>query len=179
MMKVKASPNHGVSAAELARASAAHKRDGVRQAETAVVRDTFKPGPVRRRKPVPEAKARARREPPFDSPGGYVGTNGVPPKLVTRGIRASVRTGNKPSSGLRKLMDRANKHYDRGDYEAAQQGALGLLKENPNNIRMLRIVVSTACVMGDGDQARKYAQKLPKRDKAQLASRCKRYQIDL
>jgi hypothetical protein len=44
---------------------------------------------------------------------------------------------------------------------------------------MMRIVVSTSCMMGDEDQARRYYGSLPERDKMQMATRCDRYGIKL
>ena len=182
LMKVKASPEHKVSQADLARAAASHKRSDLRAAERDVVKSTFNPGPVRRRAPKSDDNddaARAQRRPPFDSPGGFVGRHRDNARDRARKLSARIATNNEPSAGLKQLMDAANKHYDRGDYESALQNAMNILKENPNNIRMLRIVVSSSCIMGEGDQARDYAKRLPQRDKKQLAGRCQRYQIEL
>jgi hypothetical protein len=74
-------------------------------------------------------------------------------------------------------LDEANRLYDKADYETAQQRAIDVLREAPDNVRMMRIVVSTSCMMGQEDQARKYYGTLPERDKIQMAVRCERYGI--
>ncbi|MBL4633991.1 MAG: hypothetical protein JKY56_08965 [Kofleriaceae bacterium] len=81
------------------------------------------------------------------------------------------------SSGLRTEMADANKLYDQADYEGAREAALTILNGQSENVRMLRIVVSSSCIMGDEDIAVKYYQGLPKRDQAQMQRRCKRYDI--
>jgi hypothetical protein len=75
-------------------------------------------------------------------------------------------------------MTIANKMFDRGDYDDAMKQALKMLDTDPKNPRMLRIVVSSACFMGDPDRAQKYwAQLADERDRAQMAVRCGRYGI--
>jgi hypothetical protein len=76
-------------------------------------------------------------------------------------------------------MDEANKHYDRGDYESASKQALRILEKDPTNVRMLRIVVSSACLMGDSDAAIKYNVSLPPNDQRDMHRRCERYGITL
>lgn len=75
-------------------------------------------------------------------------------------------------------MDDANKEYDRANYEGAREAALELLEEQPKNVRMNRIVVSSSCIMGDEDIASKHYELLPPRDQRQMARRCKRYGIE-
>ncbi len=75
-------------------------------------------------------------------------------------------------------MDAANKEYDRANYEGAREAALELLSEDPKNVRMNRIVVSSSCIMGDEEVATKYFATLPPRDQRQMSRRCKRYGID-
>lgn len=72
----------------------------------------------------------------------------------------------------------ANKMFDRGDYDDAMKQALKMLDTDPKSSRMLRIVVSSACFMGDPDKAQKYwALLADDRDRAQMAVRCGRYGI--
>jgi len=72
----------------------------------------------------------------------------------------------------------ANKSFDRGDYEDAQKEALEMLKNDPTDVKMLRIVVSTACFMGDPDKAQRYWSQLTEpRDRAQMSVRCARYGV--
>ena len=77
------------------------------------------------------------------------------------------------------LTDQANRSYDRGDYEEARRLALEVLATRPDDVRMLRLVVSAACVLGDPDQARAYVAKLPPRDRDQMTRRCARYGVTL
>lgn len=75
-------------------------------------------------------------------------------------------------------MDDANRLYDRADYEGSREAALELLAQNPDNVRMTRIVVSSSCIMGDEEVATKHYSDLPARDQRQMARRCKRYGIE-
>jgi hypothetical protein len=75
-------------------------------------------------------------------------------------------------------MTEANRLYDRGDYEAAKQVAEEVLKEQPHNVKMLRIGASTACILGDASGARVHYDQLPDRDKQQIARRCRRYGVE-
>ena len=74
-------------------------------------------------------------------------------------------------------MTESNKAYDRGDFDGARSLAMKLLGKDPSNIRMLRIVVSSSCIMGDADVATQYWSRLPPGDQAQMADRCSRYQV--
>ncbi|MBL8626765.1 MAG: hypothetical protein JNK64_36090 [Myxococcales bacterium] len=73
----------------------------------------------------------------------------------------------------------ANKLYDRGDYDGARQLAIKLLTEAPGNVRLLRVVVSSSCILGDAEQANQYAPQLPPPDRDQMADRCAKFQIAL
>ncbi|MEZ4400266.1 MAG: hypothetical protein R3B06_09620 [Kofleriaceae bacterium] len=73
----------------------------------------------------------------------------------------------------------ANKLYDRGDFDGARALAIKLLNDAPGNVKLLRVVVSSACILGDPDVANKYAPQLPEADRAQMADRCAKYQIAL
>ena len=73
----------------------------------------------------------------------------------------------------------ANKLYDRGDYDGARSLAVKLLGEAPGNVRLLRVVVSSSCIMGDGDTANQYAGQLPAPDRLQMVDRCAKFQIAL
>ena len=46
-------------------------------------------------------------------------------------------------------MSEANKAYDRGDFDDARTIAMQVLAIDPTNVRMLRIMVSAACIDGD------------------------------
>lgn len=79
---------------------------------------------------------------------------------------------------LEDRMDEANALYDRADYIGAKEAALVILEEQPDNVRMLRIAVSVACMMGSVDEAHDYYGRLPERDQRQMARRCKKYGVE-
>lgn len=75
------------------------------------------------------------------------------------------------------IMAEANKAYDRAEYDEARQIAARVLAKEPTNVRMLRIMVSAACIDGDAADAQKHYAMLPSGDKAQMKTRCDRYGI--
>lgn len=75
-------------------------------------------------------------------------------------------------------MNEGNRRYDAGDYEAAVEQARSVLEDYPDNVRMLRVMVSSGCLMGDDDLARQYYPKLPERDQRVMRIRCARYGIE-
>jgi hypothetical protein len=75
------------------------------------------------------------------------------------------------------IMDQANKHYDRGEFEDAKAIAGKVLTKQPTNIRMMRILVSSSCVDGDQAVAQKWFEQLPKADREQMKVRCAKYQV--
>lgn len=74
-------------------------------------------------------------------------------------------------------MLQANKLYDRHNYEDARQLALKLLDREPGTVRMLRVVVSSSCILGDAEMAQKYWTLLPDFDRGQMATRCERFGV--
>lgn len=74
-------------------------------------------------------------------------------------------------------MAEANKAYDRGDFDEAQVIAEKVLKDDPKNVRMLRILVSASCIQGDSVIAQKHYLMLPETDREQMRTRCGRYGI--
>ena len=91
--------------------------------------------------------------------------------------------GLNPDVDLDLAMDEANKLYDGNDYEAASKQAIRVLAktdlETKERVRMLRIIVSSGCMMGDVDQATKYFDQLPAKDQGDMVRRCERFQIEL
>lgn len=83
-----------------------------------------------------------------------------------------------PKETLKEQMDAANRLYDKRDYEGALAAAFEILEGNPKVVRMLRIVVSASCIMGEAEQAQEHYDKLPARDQRQMARRCKRYGVE-
>ena len=78
---------------------------------------------------------------------------------------------------LELLMDEVSRAYDQGDFELAKARALEALAHAPTNVRMLRIVVSASCLLGDPVEAKQAYQQLPARDRADMERRCARYGI--
>ena len=80
---------------------------------------------------------------------------------------------------LDQIMLQANKAYDRGDFDEAKSIANKVLAKVPKNPRMLRILVSVACIDNDAATALAAYQQLPTLDQEQMRTRCTRYGIDL
>jgi hypothetical protein len=75
------------------------------------------------------------------------------------------------------LMELANKAYDRQDFDEATTLASRVLANEPDNVRMLRVMVSANCIGGDSGIAQTYYEKLPKFDREQMKQRCDRYGV--
>jgi hypothetical protein len=80
---------------------------------------------------------------------------------------------------LRDRMDETNKLYDSRDYEGAIAAAQEILKDMPRNVRMLRVLVSSACITGEEGLAKEHYAMLPARDQNQMNVRCRRYGVEL
>lgn len=77
------------------------------------------------------------------------------------------------------MMDIASRQYDRNDLQAARASAHAVVAIDPDNVRMLRLIVSCACKLGNADEARTFYSRLPARDAKQIRSRCARYDVKL
>lgn len=142
----------------LAEARAAHQRRQARvPAAPAAPRSDWRP-----------PRSSSRRQPPPRRVAPAAATAPDEPRLSAREVAES----------LDDRMDGANALYDRGDYIGAKEAALVILEEHPENIRMLRIAVSVACMMGEVDEAQGYYDRLPARDQRQMARRCKKYGVE-
>jgi len=75
------------------------------------------------------------------------------------------------------VMAEANKAYDHGDFDEAKLIAQKVLAKSPNNVRMLRIMVSSSCIDGDTGLAQANFPKLPAADQEQMRVRCARYGV--
>lgn len=175
-VKVNANPATGASDEELTKARAYHSRNKRGTASVASrppstrSRTTTPRSRVKRRTPKNEnsrERTRVKRRSAWDKPR-------VKPM---RNIKLS--GGISRGKELREKMREANKSYDRQEYDEAVKSALDILKKHPRNIRMLRVVVSSSCFMGEPDRAKKYYAKLPKRDKSHMRIRCSRMKIKL
>jgi hypothetical protein len=76
-------------------------------------------------------------------------------------------------------MKQATRYYDKGDYPAALEAALAVLENDPRNIKMLRVVVSTKCALDEVDSARTFSKRLPRRDQRQMRTRCLNWGAEL
>lgn len=84
---------------------------------------------------------------------------------------------DRPNPKIDAIMDQANKHYDKGEWEDAKVIAAKVLTKQPTNIRMMRIMVSASCVDGDSIVAQKWFDQLPKPDREQMKVRCDKYGV--
>jgi hypothetical protein len=107
-----------------------------------------------------------------------------PPPVVTPGSAQEEESTDDTIAALEHanpkldaIMDQANKHYDRGEWEDAKAIAGKVLTKQPTNIRMMRIMVSSSCVDGDQPVAQKWFEQLPKGDREQMKVRCAKYQV--
>jgi len=125
--------------------------------------------------PPPSPRLKPSEEPEPAPPVAERGTGDSP--LAPAGIGDSAAAVPAPVTLAEKMVE-ANRLYDRGDYEAATRMADEALKEEPQNVKMLRIGASSACILGDPAAARVHYDKLPERDQQQIARRCKRYGVE-
>ncbi len=87
-----------------------------------------------------------------------------------------LESGDRPQK-LDIAMAEANKHYDRGDFDEARAIAKKVLQKSPGNARMLRVLVSAACIEGDGPEAQKHYNELAPTDREQMKTRCAKYDV--
>jgi len=113
---------------------------------------------------------------PLERPG-EVGEMPAPPAPPTEVLTAPNTGDQQLDLELSTAMDEANRFYDRADYDGAHQAALKVLERAPGNVRMLRVIVSTACIMGEPEKAQTYWRQLPEHDRAQMTARCARYNV--
>ena len=83
---------------------------------------------------------------------------------------------HKPPS-REQLMTAANQAYDHSEFEDARALALKVVANDPKNARMLRILVSVACMEGDPAEAQKHFALLAERDRKDMRIRCERYSV--
>ncbi|HET9988708.1 MAG TPA: hypothetical protein VFQ65_09310 [Kofleriaceae bacterium] len=118
--------------------------------------------------------------PPVVRPADHVAGTAVPPPSVASDEESSDETAaalDKPNPKIDAIMDQANKHYDKGEWEDAKLIAAKVLTKQPTNIRMMRIMVSASCVDGDTVVAQKWFDQLPKADREQMKVRCDKYAV--
>jgi hypothetical protein len=135
--------------------------------------------------PTPVAKAPDDVAPPVavdrPRPDAAVGSGAAPPPPVAPTLPptgdGTLVVERDFSPRLDSTMSEANKAYDRGDFDDASVAAAKVLAKDPTNVRMLRVMVSSACINGDTAVAQKYYAPLPEPDRAQMRIRCERYGV--
>lgn len=107
---------------------------------------------------------------------GFANTNHRVAPAQTEPVAGSSET---PKVDMKKdeLMSEANKAYDRQDFAEAIRIAKLVLTEEPANVRMLRIVVSSACIDGDSGTAQTSYLMLGTKDRGDMRTRCSRYGV--
>lgn len=133
--------------------------------------------------PPPEEAAPPRARPKTTTP------RRPPARKLANRLGFVRRTVSAPAAGapdreqdgkpyrLDQIMDEANRAYDRMDLDEAREIAQRVLAKQPENVRMLRIMVSAACIEYEPEDAQKYFNLLPARDRAQMKTRCMRYGV--
>ena len=137
---------------------------------------------------VDEAPVKAAEEPPPPAkpvvkPSGFTpawkpaGTGKIADPNVTEPPVVEQPVDGREAMKLDGLMSEANKAYDHQDFDEARAYAQKVLVKNPTNARMLRIIVSSACIENDAAEAQKSFNLLPAGDREQMKTRCARYGI--
>jgi len=134
--------------------------------------------------PVPPVDAPAVHTSPVaaarTSPVAVVSTPPAPAQVgALAGIAGAPAVEAMSGPKIDQVMADANKAYDHGDFDEARQIASRVLAQEPGNARMLRILVSAACLEGDAAAAQASYVKLPPADQVQMRTRCARYGITL
>jgi hypothetical protein len=165
-MRVKAvAEKPALDPSELARASA-----GSRSAMSAPLSGTARGAPA-----VPEPG-----RPSIGRPGPSDGeTRAAERHLEQQPPTVAPTAPAEPGTAEDAAVSRASEFYGTGDYENAVALATEFLKTDPTNERMLRIAVSSSCILGNADQARIHFERLSPRGQREIARRCSRYGIDL
>jgi len=88
-------------------------------------------------------------------------------------LAPAVKLGKGSGDGVKEATEEVRKSYDTGNYVDAQKLSLEAVQKSPRNIKLLRYVVSSSCAVGEVETARQYAERLPKRDRDQMAKRCR------
>ena len=130
--------------------------------------------PTRAALPTPPSRPAEIVPPPSTPPERTDPVADVPPPLS-----ADILPAKTANPKIDAVMAEANRAYDQGEFDEAKQIALKVLAKVPNNVRMLRIVVSSECIAGDAGEAQKYFSQLPAADRAQMRTRCDRYGVTL
>jgi hypothetical protein len=145
------------------------------------------------------SRARSARPTPSPSTGGSISSNArvvrpgekqdspAPqprqPPVAVAGMTANLDTSIPDLADAKTFTDKvkvARRLYGRRRYEQAFELAVQLLEEEPNNRRVLRVVIASACIMANPTDAEKYYQRLKMaRDRKQMQRRCNAYGVEI
>jgi hypothetical protein len=113
--------------------------------------------------------------PPMVEPAPEIEEERRPPPTAREA--ATPNLDGDPRLEISSAKDEANRLYDKMDYDGALQKALSVLEKEPGDVRMMRVVVSASCQLGDADKAKQYWLQLPPHDQNQMTRRCQRFGI--
>lgn len=178
-------PEADVSERALKRAKQRHAR--AQSGAPATARESSRPpDQMKQWKPPDPEQAAAKRTIRSPDTSALMKARGTPSPRSGDSDRPGLRVpAKRPASAdadsaeLQSQMREVNRLYDRRDYEGALAAAKEMLAVKPGNVRMLRVVVSSACVMGNEEEARASYKQLPPRHQRQMARRCSRYGVDM
>jgi len=145
--------------------------DAPRRADKAPREDAPETQPVKTA--APDQVALPERNPASRPQGTW---KSQPERVPAPPPEAAAKTGTEIQK-LDALMSEANKAYDRGEFDEAKTIADKALKQDPTNVRMLRIMVSSSCIDGNSVDAQKWYLMLPPPDREQMRARCDRYGV--
>lgn len=153
----------------------------VRKPASAQVSGNLPPAP---REVEPEAQPPAKPPPPPRDKVVVQPVKPPPPPRddATPAVKPTPDPADDPKAAFKldQLMAEANKAYDHQDFDEARAIAQKVLAQRPGNPRMLRILVSAACVETDAAEAQKqYALLTAQSDKDVMKARCSKYGITL
>ena len=169
-IEVRAEPGVDVDPDKLAEAKSRAERSQAARERSKPIARADSSARVKAPEPEPEpeiaAHARADDSPPIAVAGVSAGINITPPDLDGKPFVEKIKV--------------ARKLYGKRRYEQAYELALKLLEEEPNNRRVLRVVIASACVMAKPEEAESYYERLKMpRDRTQMRRRCKAYGVEL
>jgi hypothetical protein len=181
VLEIRTDPAAGVDRDKLAAARAAHEqRSDAPPSLTPLSAPADESRPRPTPLPVPAAAPRSKPLLPVPAPSSLErpSLRGVAERPALRPM--AVAPGASEPGGSRERLNRANKLYDHADYEGARDAALEILADQPQNVRMLRIVISTSCIMGDEQAAQAHFDRLEHaRDRRHMRTRCSRFGVEL
>jgi hypothetical protein len=176
LIEINSSPASAVPEDELARARAAHARLQAGSGSAAVRPREIEPSAR------PEVRQRDDEPAEPERPADPSPAPTLSPTFVDRSAPRPQVTiaGRDQKKSVEVRMDKVNGAYDRGNYLDAHEAALEVLEDQPRNVRMLRVAVSTSCILGEVDRASELYERLPPGDQADMAKRCgEQYGIQL